>query len=69
MTNTRINVARSLFTPFTPIFAKIEVRAANIADKTANKSQFIVYFKSTLEVMGESRTGWLDEGCGDLDTQ
>ena len=41
-TNVRIAVARVEFTPSMPIFAKMEVSAANMDEPTANRSHMIV---------------------------
>ncbi|MFT3964228.1 hypothetical protein [Propionivibrio sp.] len=38
----RIRVARSESTPWTPIFAKMAVSAANAAERTAQKAQLCV---------------------------
>ena len=62
-TMVRIAVARLEFTPSIPILARIEVNAANTADKTANiiDAEAIAAMKSDVRVLNFARGGLIDD--------
>lgn len=53
----RIAVAKFELTPAIPIFARIEVNAANIADISANKNHTIITFEGDYILFNHSVQG------------